>query len=235
MHLNEAQAQKLRRTMGISFFPKLKGSVRVRGLNAAIEPFSRHLPGMFMPLGSYSYSQSFFGSVAVVGRYCSIGTGVDVMGQAHPTDWVSTSHAFYLARRSRSYASKREFFPQFDEISGEVEVGNDVWIGNDALLAHGVKLGTGSIIAARSVVTRDVPPYAIVAGTPARLVRFRFEEPVVERLLQSKWWLWPLNLWDSADPRDVSHFLDLVDTVAATSKPMVEDRIRVKDLMRQIE
>lgn len=235
MQLNEAQGRQLIKTMGVRFFPKLTGSVRVHGLNAEIEPFSQHLPGMFMPLGSYSYSQSFFGSVARVGRYCSIGTGVEVMGHAHPTDWVSTSPAFYRARRSRLYASKREFFPQFDDISAEVEVENDVWIGNDALLAHGVKLGTGSIIAARTVVTRDVPPYAIVAGTPARLVRFRFEEPVVERLLQSKWWLWPLNCWDSADPRDVSHFLDLVDTVAATREPMAEDRIRVKDLMHQIQ
>jgi acetyltransferase-like isoleucine patch superfamily enzyme len=234
MHLDEAKAIKLKK-MRVRFFPKVTGSVKVYGLDAEIEPFSQHLPGMFMPLGSYSYSQSFFGSTVRVGRYCSIGKGVEVMGNAHPTNWISTSPAFYRRRPSKLNESAREFFPKFDDISGKVEVGDDVWIGDDALLAHGVKLGTGSIIAARAVVTRDVPPYAIVAGTPARLIRFRFEEPVIYRLLQSKWWLWPLKCWDSADPRDVSHFLDLVDTVTATSEPMIEKRVKVKDLVRQIQ
>ncbi len=234
MRLDEAHANKLSKQWGIRFFPKLRGCVRVRGLEATLERFSQHPPGLFMPLGSYSYSQSFFGSVAKVGRYCSIGSGVDVMGNAHPSDWISTSPAFYRRKRSRMYGSERDFFPHFDDIAAQVEVGHDVWIGNDVLLSHGIKVGTGSIIAARSVVTRDVPPYAIVAGVPARVVRLRFEELVVQRLLESNWWLWPINSWDTADPRDVLRFLDLVDTVVATTKPMAENRFAVGDLMVQL-
>ncbi len=87
-------------------------------------------------------------------------------------------------------------------------IGEDVWIGDDVLLAHGITLGTGSVVAARSVVTRDVPPYAIVGGTPAKVIRYRFDEETVKNLLQSHWWRWPVSCWDDIDPRSVSALLD---------------------------
>jgi hypothetical protein len=71
---------------------------------------------------------------------------------------------------------------------------HDVWIGQDVLLRDGIRIGTGAVVAAGAVVTRDVPPYAIVGGTPARLIRYRFEMPLVERLLLSEWWT-----YDAAD------------------------------------
>lgn len=233
MRLDEVQAKKLGELWDLRFFPKVSGTVRVRGTEAPFERFSQHLPGKFMPLGSYSYSQSFFASVAKVGRYCSIGSRVDVMGNAHPSNWISTSPAFYRRKRSRIYRSDRDFFPHFKDVAAQVEIGHDVWVGNEVLFSHGVKVGTGSIIAARSVVTRDVPPFAIVAGVPARVVRLRFEEHIVERLLKSRWWLWPINCWDAADPRDVARFLDLVDIVVGTTKPMKENRVTARDLLDQ--
>lgn len=142
---------------------------------------------------------------------------------------------FYRKQRARRDGSERTLFPPFDDISAPVEVENDVWIGNDVLLSHGVKLGTGSIIAARSVVTCDVPPYAIVAGVPARVIRYRFEEPVIDRLLHSNWWQWSLNSWDCVDPREISQFLDLVDTLVETTEPMTENRVTAANLIRNLQ
>ena len=87
----------------------------------------------------------------------------------------------------------------------------------------------------RSVVTRYVPPYAIVAGVPARIVRMRFSVPVIERLLQSHWWRWPLKCWDSVDPRDFGGFLDVVDSVVETADPMHDNRITAGALLRRIK
>ena len=73
-------------------------------------------------------------------------------------------------------------------------IGNDVWIGMDANIITGINIGSGAVIGAGSVVTRDVPPYAIVIGSPAKIYKFRFDEPIIERLLRWKWWDWPDDL-----------------------------------------
>ena len=78
--------------------------------------------------------------------------------------------------------------------SGDTIVGNDVWIGYDAMVMPGVRIGDGAIVAAGAVVSKDVPPYGVVAGNPARLVRTRFDEADVERLLRAAWWDWPVEL-----------------------------------------
>src|SRR5690606_23584104 len=77
------------------------------------------------------------------------------------------------------------------ENRGDTIVGNDVWIGMEAVILPGIKIGDGAIVAAKSVVTHDVPPYAVVAGNPARMVKMRFDENTVERLLKVAWWDWP--------------------------------------------
>ena len=71
-----------------------------------------------------------------------------------------------------------------------VEIGNDVWIGEAVFINDGVKIGTGAVVGAHSVVTKDVPPYAIVAGVPAKMIRYRFDEETIQKLLESKWWEW---------------------------------------------
>ncbi len=234
MKLDSAGALYLRQSFGIQFFPKLQGTVIVENADAAFERFTQFRPGLFMPLGAYSYTRSFFTHVARIGRYCSIGDAVSVMGSNHPVEWASTSPVFYRRKRARSGNSQRENFPLFEDLGPMVEIENDVWVGDGALLAHGVKLGTGSVIAARSIVTRDVPPYAIVSGAPAKLVRWRFEESVIERLLRSQWWNWPVTAWDQTDPSDVSAFLDRSDTVRETLPPLIEDRMTARKLISEM-
>ena len=76
---------------------------------------------------------------------------------------------------------------------GDIIIGNDVWIGYEAVIMAGVHIGDGAVIAARAVVTKDVPPYTIVGGTPARKIRMRFEEETIARLQQIQWWNWPVE------------------------------------------
>lgn len=222
--LGGAGAALLQKDHGIQFFPRLRGETVVQGTDHFLEKFSQHLPAKFMPLGAYSYSRSYFTNVARIGRYCSIGENVTVMGHRHPVDWISSNPVFYRRKRARSWGSNRGLFPEFDDLGPSVEIADDVWIGDDVLLAHGVKLGTGCIIAARSVVTHDVAPYSIVAGAPARTIRLRFAEDVVARLIASNWWEWPVSAWDDTDPRAIDAFLDRVEQVFETVPRLPEVR-----------
>lgn len=235
MTLTEADAAKLRESYGIYFFPKLHGQMLVQGGGNLLEKFSQHLPAKFMPLGAYSYSRSFFSHVQRIGRYCSIGENVTVMGHRHPTDWVSSSPVFYRRKRARSWGSQRELFPEFEDFGPQIVIGDDVWIGDDVLLGHGVTIGTGSVIAARSVVTHDIAPYSIVAGTPARVIRLRFPEDVCTRLLTSRWWDWPVSAWDETDPRIVDAFLERAAEVREMLPCLLEVRFTPKQLLNSIK
>lgn len=136
-----------------------------------------------------------------IGRFCSIARRV-VMAQAeHPTDHVSThpivfnpNSAFRTDPYFSAIARRRPV-----TLPATVSIGHDVWIGEGVFVRAGVSIGTGAIIAARAVVVKDVPPYAIVGGTPAKVIRFRFSDSVIERLLNSEWW--------RLDLRGVEHLL----------------------------
>ncbi len=120
-----------------------------------------------------------------IGKYCSIATNVTIfLGSEHRTDWVSTYPFPFLWKEANSISGH-------PSTRGDVIIGNDVWIGFGATVLSGVTIGDGAAIGACSLVIHDVPPYAIVAGNPAQIIRHRFEEGTIQKLLKIRWWDWP--------------------------------------------
>jgi len=135
-----------------------------------------------------------------IGRFCSISANVKVLPYTHPTKTFVSSHpSFYslIKQANFTYVKSQKFeeslyFNKTERVFARI--GNDVWIGENVMIKGGVKIGDGAIIAAGSVVTKDVVPYAIVAGVPAKIIRFRFTDSQIESLLKIKWWDWPEDL-----------------------------------------
>ena len=119
-----------------------------------------------------------------IGSFCSIANGLIVGGAKHPLDWVSTSPVFYdVGGGTGNHLGNQEI-----ESLKRTSIGNDVWIGSRVIIMQGLKIGTGAVIGAGSVVTKDVPPYAIVAGCPAKIIKYRFDDDTIRLLLDSRWW-----------------------------------------------
>jgi acetyltransferase-like isoleucine patch superfamily enzyme len=137
-----------------------------------------------------------------IGKFCSIAAGVTILlGGEHRVDWVSTYPFNILFDAAAGYRGH-------PHTKGDVRIGNDVWIGLESVILSGVTIADGAVIAARSVVTKDVPAYAIVAGNPARFVRFRFPEAIVAQLVQIAWWDWPIDKIQEAWPLLLSPNVD---------------------------
>ncbi|MBK9105107.1 MAG: CatB-related O-acetyltransferase [Saprospiraceae bacterium] len=136
------------------------------------------------------YHFDFTGDKLVIGKFCMIASGVTFImnGANHLTDAISTypfaifGHGWEGAMEGKQYPTK-----------GDTIIGNDVWIGYNATIMAGVTIGDGAIIAANSTVTKDVAPYAIVGGNPAAEIRKRFDEDRIRKLLDLKWWDWPIE------------------------------------------
>ncbi len=167
-------------------------------------------------IGAYSYGRPKVrfpesGRSLTIGRYCSIADKVEILlGGDHRLDWASTY----------PFAALRGHFPDSDAPEdyhasrGDVVIGHDVWLGSGCMILSGVTVGHGAVVAARAVVTRNVPPYAIVAGNPARVVRTRFAPEVVEALVAAAWWDRP--------PAEVSRLVPLLQST------------RIDDLLRAL-
>lgn len=123
-----------------------------------------------------------------IGGFCSIADEVTIFGGGeHRTDWITT---FPLRIALGDPLAGKDGHPA---TRGLTRIGNDVWLGYRAMVLSGVTVGDGAVVGAGAVVASDVPPYAIVAGNPARVVRYRFPQEVVARLLELRWWDWPLE------------------------------------------
>lgn len=138
-------------------------------------------------MGKHSYAGDYFcvsNRETTVGNFTSIADNVTLGTTFHPVDWISTSPFTYFEAMKLNADYKQETFVY----SKKVVVGNDVWIGKHVTVMDGITINDGAIIGTNAVVTKDVPPYAIVVGVPAKILRYRFDKPTIEALLRLKWW-----------------------------------------------
>ena len=125
-----------------------------------------------------------------IGKFCSIANNVTIfLGGEHRTDWIST-YPFNVINKDFPNAQNISGHPK---TKGDVCIGNDVWIGNGATIMSGISIGNGAVIGAEAVVTHSVPAYAIVAGNPARIIKYRFDNNTISKLEQIQWWNWPIE------------------------------------------
>lgn len=213
---------------------------------AIVEQFATFSRGARVcSMGAFSYSESLLAPDLVVGRYCSIAEGLRVMGERHPHEWPTTSIVAYTRSGYRAMETGLEAFtgsPQGFETSPDRRmepapvIGNDVWIGQDVLLARGITIGDGAVIAAGAVVTKDVPPYAIVGGTPARIIKPRFDDRTAADLLDSKWWDFDPGVVKQCWSRDSAAFAKAVQSArrSGTVRPFVPLKTSSGDLIEAL-
>jgi len=168
--------------------------------------------------GEYSYGDPtilFNEGNLTIGKYCSIAREVVILlGGEHQTTWITTY----------PFNSKRNAGIPSERVNRDVVIGNDVWIGYGATILSGVKIGDGAIVGAKSLVTKDVPPYSIVGGTPAKVIRYRFKPEEIKKLLKIKWWDLPDEEVDALIPflcsNDVGELIKVIDGKLKSKGPL---------------
>lgn len=176
-----------------------------------------------------------------MGRYCAVAPHVMIGANEHPTDWLTCSRVTYypvvhgwdrFCRGDQADAIVKNSHP-FLASAPLTTLGNDVWIGEGAFIRSGITLNTGCIVAARSVVVKDVPPYAIVAGSPAKVKRFRFDEATIERLLRLEWWRYSLYDCFQVPFERIGEALDQLEALIAAGaiQPYAPKPLTAQDLV----
>jgi acetyltransferase-like isoleucine patch superfamily enzyme len=179
-------------------------------------------------LGAFSYAVSGFYFGCRIGRYCSFGEQIQIGRHPHPMHWVSTSPFFYWQYKDVldqqlpdgiELNVHKDFKRSGPPVTAKLTViGNDVWIGHGAFILPGVHIGDGAVIAAMSVATKNIPPYAVVAGSPAKVVRYRFPEEQIEALQASKWWEFAPWQMKGAQVDDIPAFLEFIAKLRSTGE-----------------
>ncbi|MEH7653397.1 CatB-related O-acetyltransferase [Bacillus safensis] len=217
-----------------------EGQTFLVGQNAIIEPYTMFLQGAhFHSMGAFSSSNSTLPINTIVGRYSSLAHNIDRLSGNHPTNRFTTSmltydknvRAFndYLTESGNSFEKVSNSMPN----ASAVVIGNDVWVGQDVRFSStGITVGDGAIIAAGSIVTRDVPPYAIVGGAPAKLIKFRFPPYIIQKLMNLKWWQYAFGDFTTVKADDnIEVFIDKVTALIESDviKPFAPPVATVKD------
>jgi virginiamycin A acetyltransferase len=182
-----------------------------------VEPYGSLPRRSFISIGFMSYVHSNLPGSTHIGRYCSLAAGISDIGARHNMDCVTTNPI--IGNKQIEGIIRNDFDPDYrvmsfpEKVEKPIVIGNDVWIGGSVLISPGVKIGDGAVVGARSIVTKDVPPYAVVAGAPATVKRMRFSEKTVEKLLATKWWQYNFTqlprCWDDLD-RFIGELAELV-------------------------
>ncbi|MEK5040732.1 DapH/DapD/GlmU-related protein [Sporosarcina sp. FSL K6-3457] len=141
-------------------------------------------------IGKYTYginpsTATYPDQIEEIGAFCSINYTASIGSKNHPIKFVSTHPFLYNANRGFIESDNTEY-----RMDNKVIIGNDVWIGAHAVILPGVSIGNGAIVGAGAVVTKDVPPFAIVGGVPAKIIRYRFKQDIIEAMQEIKWWNW---------------------------------------------
>ena len=166
-------------------------------------------------IGEYSYicHTTKIGN-AKIGKFCSIAAEAFIGLGGHPTCLLSTSPFQYTRNKISMLGNilvDEDKLVKLPNFNPPAEIGNDVWIGLRAMIMPGCKVGDGAVVAANAVVTKDVPPYAIVAGVPAKVVKYRFEQPVIDKLLELKWWDYPEDFIVTLPFSDVEKCIEMLE------------------------
>lgn len=174
------------------YFSKLIKKIHMPAIkNSAVDKKAKICSGAHVlnsQVGKYSYVGNFSTVVdCELGDFCSIADNCVIGGMSHPLDWVSTSPVMYRGKN----CLKTNFTDLPYDASMHTVIENDVWIGNNCHIKAGVHLSSGCVIGMGSVLTKDVGPYEIWAGNPARLIRKRFDDDTIEKMLKTEWWNWP--------------------------------------------
>lgn len=190
-----------------------------------------------LSMGAFSYAVSGFYSCAEIGRYCSIGENVQVGRQDHHTNWLSTSPFQYLNTPlfdvGSDFIGGNDFQDYRSHMLGKTEgmqpkktkIGHDVWIGHGAFIKAGVTIATGAIVAANAVVVKDVPPYAVVAGNPAVIKKFRISERYIGQLLTAEWWKWAPWQLQTVPFNNLDECVDVLAEMNAAEFPRFEPTV----------
>lgn len=169
-------------------------------------------------IGAFSHiNAKCFIQNCTIGRYCAIGTGVKIGNGNHPTNWLSVNACQYI----QNFHNYEYIFPNKINLKNfkpykHTLIGNDVWIGANVFIKDGVTIGDGAIIGANSVVTHDVEPYAIVAGTPAKIIRYRFTPEIINQLLDLKWWDYNITEFGSVDFDNIENAIKQLKNILPT-------------------
>ncbi|MDQ8201923.1 Vat family streptogramin A O-acetyltransferase [Pelagicoccus sp. SDUM812003] len=158
------------------------------------------------------YHFPFIGDKLVIGKFCAIARQAKFImnGANHKLSGLSTYPFQIFGNGWESVMPKPGDLPY----KGDTIVGNDVWIGYDALIMPGVNIGDGAVVSSRSVVVKDVPPYCVVGGNPAKVIKRRFEQDAIESLLEIKWWDWPIETITRHLPVIVSPDIEKLQAIA---------------------
>lgn len=196
-------------------------------------------------LGAFSYIVSGYICSTDIGRYCSFGEGVQIGRQNHPIQWLSTSPFLYINNKNilnidAAFDKNLIETPLHTKPPIQLkttQIKNDVWIGHGAMINAGICIENGAIIAAGSVVTKDVPAYAIVGGNPAKLIRYRFPDEIITQLLEIQWWQYSPEQLKDLPLHDVPQLLKNISSLThdkeGKAKPKYETNfIKISELIQ---